>query len=41
MKFIEYHFMKIEPGDAQEIYYSEGKLIDQYANKSGKAQIVR
>ncbi len=41
MQFIEYHFMKIEPRDAQAVYYPEGKLIDHYPNKSGKALIVR
>jgi len=41
MQFIEYHFMKIEPHDAQAIYYPEGKLINHYPNKTGKSQIVR
>ena len=41
MQFIEYHFMKIEPREAQAVYYPEGKLIDHYPNKSGKELIIR
>ena len=40
MQFIEYHFMKIEPCDAHQISYPEGKLIDHYPNKAGKALVV-
>ncbi|MBA7544822.1 Carbohydrate esterase [subsurface metagenome] len=41
MKFMEYHFMKIEPRSAHEIYYPDNKLIDHYPNKSDVSHIVK
>ena len=37
MKFIEFHFMKIEPRTVHEIYYPNGKLVKHFPNmNSGK-----
>ncbi|SHE53074.1 hypothetical protein SAMN05444274_101610 [Mariniphaga anaerophila] len=41
MKFMEYHFMKIEPRSTHEIYYPDNKLLDHYPYKLSDKHIVK
>lgn len=41
MKFIEYHFMGIEPRSVHEIYYPDNKPLDHYPHMKSETYIVR